>query len=130
MKVASKNTVFWCWIWALIYTNHFYNLNWLKLDHTMHQHAFQYHSGIWAVFLKNINNLQPWTKLLRQNRKSIFQWKNLFSLKSMLFGWRIRNFKNWNISWAGWILNFCLKIFCPGLLLCNIWMFFYKFLCS
>ena len=27
------------------------------------------------VFSKNINNLQSWAKLLRQNRKSIFQSK-------------------------------------------------------
>ena len=26
MKVAFKNTIFWCWIWALIHTNYFYNL--------------------------------------------------------------------------------------------------------
>ena len=26
MKVAFKNTIFWCWIWALIHANHFYNL--------------------------------------------------------------------------------------------------------
>ena len=36
------------------------------------------------VFSKNINNLQSWTKLLRQNRKSIFQWKNPSPPKSML----------------------------------------------
>ena len=24
--VAFKNTIFWCWIWALIHANHFYNL--------------------------------------------------------------------------------------------------------
>ena len=28
------------------------------------------------VFSRNINNLQSWTKMLRQKRKSIFQWKN------------------------------------------------------
>ena len=26
LKVAFKNTIFWCWIWALIHTNHFFNL--------------------------------------------------------------------------------------------------------
>ena len=26
LKVAFKSTIFWCWIWALIDANHFYNL--------------------------------------------------------------------------------------------------------
>ena len=30
---------------------------WLNLNNTVHQHAFQYHSAIWAYFSKNINNL-------------------------------------------------------------------------
>ena len=40
-----------------------------------------------AVFSKNVNYLQSWTKLLQQNKKSIFQWKNSLTPlpKSMLF---------------------------------------------
>ena len=32
MKVAFKNTIFWCSIWALIHSNHLYNLDliWFK----------------------------------------------------------------------------------------------------
>ena len=26
MKVVFKNTISWCWIWALVHANHFYNL--------------------------------------------------------------------------------------------------------
>ena len=29
-----------------------------------------------AVFSKNVNYLQSCTKLLQQNKKSVFQWKN------------------------------------------------------
>ena len=30
-KVTFKNIIFWCWVWALIQTNHFYNLELIEL---------------------------------------------------------------------------------------------------
>ena len=62
----------------------FITWKWLNLKHTLHQHAFQYHWTIWNCFLKKINNVQSWTKLLRQTRKSIFPWKIPSPAKSML----------------------------------------------
>ena len=47
------------WLWNIQYTNMHFN--------TIEQCRM--------VFSKYINNLQSWTKLSRQNRKSIFQWK-------------------------------------------------------
>ena len=85
LKLAFKNTIFWCWIRALIDTSHFVICHWLNVKHTVHQNIFQYHSAIWDGFFKNIQNLQSWTKLLRQNGKSILQWRNPSSPKTMLF---------------------------------------------
>ena len=38
-----------------------------------------------VVFSEGNNILQPWTKPLKQNKKSIFEWKNPSVPKSMLF---------------------------------------------
>ena len=86
LKVTFRNTIFWCWIWPLIHTNHFYNLELIEIKAysapicisiTIQQFG--------AFFSKNVNNLQFWTKLLRRNRKSLFHWKNPCLPKSMLF---------------------------------------------
>ena len=85
---------------------------------------------------KRINNLQRWTKLFRQNRKSIFLWKNPLpnpccSQSSRLLATKLGqiqhsfrevkgkfwNLKNWAISLIYCIFNFCLNKFCPGLYL-------------
>ena len=87
-----------------------------------------------AVFSKNINNIKSWTELLRQNRRSIFQWKNpsppnqccsqrlrlLATKLGQIQHWysgvrgRICNLKNWVIYWIYWIFNFVSTSFVQG----------------
>ena len=92
------------------------------------------------VFSKIINNLQSLTKLLRQNRKFIFQSKKtpltsppptpiqccsqsfrlLTTNPGQIQHWywgvrqRIWNLKNCVICWIYWIFNFCVDKFSPG----------------
>ena len=68
MKVAFKSAILWCWIWASIHANHFYNLKLIEFK------SYSAPTCIWITlsnlgwfFQKNINNLRSWTKLLRQN---------------------------------------------------------------
>ena len=101
------------------------------------------------IIKKTYIKLQSGAKLLRQNRKSIFQWKNpsppnqccwqIFRLLTTKLGqiqhwyWGVRgriwNLKNWVISWIYWIFNFCLNKFCPGLYLRKIYGSWIDFCC-
>ena len=84
LKVAFKNTIFWYWIWALIHANQFYNLELIEFEAYIAPTCISIALSIWDVFLKKINNLQSWTNLLRENRKSIFPWKSFSYPKSIL----------------------------------------------
>ena len=68
LKVTFRNTIFWCWIWPLIHTNYFYNLELIEIK------AYSAPTCISINF--NVNNLQIWTNLLKRKRKSLFHWKN------------------------------------------------------
>ena len=86
LKVNFRNTIFWCWIWPLIHTNHFYNLESIEIKACSAPTCISITiQQFRAFFSKNVNNLQFWTKLLRRNRKSFFHWKSPCLPKSMLF---------------------------------------------
>ena len=137
MKVTSKNTIFWCWIWALIHANQFIvTSNTSNLKHTVYQHAFPYHWAIRDDFFQKISityNLGQnfWDKIANlffSEKTSLPQnqccWKSFRPLTTkpgqiQHWIWRVRgrnwNLKNWVISWIYWIFNFCRNKFCPGL---------------
>ena len=136
MKIPFKNTAIWCWIWALIDRNHFYNLELVEFK------AYSTPTAILIPF-SNLGWFFPKISInynLGKNRwdkiKTLFfsertslpsnqycsQSCRLFRTKFFQiqdwYGWvRIRtwNLKNWDISWIYWILNFFLKTVFPGL---------------
>ena len=79
LKLAFKNTIFWCWIRALIDTSHFVICHWLNVKHTVHQNIFQYHSAIWDGFFKKY----PKPTILDKTVET--KWKIYFSVKKPLF---------------------------------------------
>ena len=117
----------------------------MSLKHKVHQNAFQYHWAIWAVFSKNVNYLQSWTKLLQQNKKSVFQWKNSLTpppqinvvrevlrfLQQNLGRFNTNIGASWGEFWI-WKIKpffvftgfstFCLSKFCP-----RLWQIFKTF---
>ena len=74
VKVAFKNTIFWCWIWALIHTNQFYNLE-----------LTEFKFCDLGLFFQKASITYNLGQNCRDNRKSIFQQKNPSPPKSMLF---------------------------------------------
>ena len=123
LKIPFRNTILWCWIWPLIHKNHIYNLEMIKFKACSAPTCISIPFSNLQRFSQKISiTCRSWTKPLRQNRKSLFQWKSPCSPKSMLFAkflafgnktwpdstliwgrvrvtWRNWNFKNRVISW-------------------------------
>ena len=85
LKVAFRNTIFWSWVWALIYTNHFCNMELIECKAYSASICISIPFSNVGRFFQKISITKSWTELLRQNRRSIFQWKNPSPPKSMLF---------------------------------------------
>ena len=80
LKVTFRNTIFWCWIWGLIHTNHFYNFQLIELKTNiqctnMHFNNIQ---DFGAFFSNNIYNLQPWSKLVETKFENPVSSRNRF----------------------------------------------------
>ena len=93
-KVAFKNTIFWCWIWALIYTNHFYNLDLVefKLYSAPTYISILFSNlGLISQKVSTAYNLGQncWDKI----KKLFFCKKSPLSPKSMLFA-KLQAFNN------------------------------------
>ena len=134
LKVAFRNTIFWSWVWALIYTNHFCNMELIECKAYSASICISIPFSNVGRFFQKISITKSWTELLRQNRRSIFQWKNpsppnqccsqRFRLLATKLGqiqhWyggvrgRICNLKNWVIYWIYWIFNFVSTSFVQG----------------
>ena len=136
MKVAFKNTISWCWIWALIHANHFYNLELIEFKAYSTPTSISIPLSNLGWFFQKISityNLGQncWDKIenLFSSEKTPLPlnqccWQT-FRLSTTKLGhiqhwyWGVRgriwNLKSWVISWISWIFNFCLNKFCPGL---------------
>ena len=136
LKIAFKNTIFWCWIWALIHANQFYNLELIEFEAYIAPTCILIPLGNFGwLFLKKsiIYNLGQncWDKIenlffrektpLPPNQCCSQSFRLLATKLGQSQHWywgvmgRIWNLKNWVISWIYWIFNFCLNKFCPGL---------------
>ena len=137
MKVAFQNTIFWCWIWALIQANLFYYLELIEfkaystptcisiplsnLGWFFQKISMTYNHGQNCFSVKKL--LSPLKKLLSPQvnvvGKVIGFWQQNLARFNIDIGGvrgRIWNLKNSVISWIYWIFKFCLNKFCPGLL--------------
>ena len=136
MKVAFKNTVSWCWIWALFHTNHFYNLELIEfkgyktptcisiplsnLGYFFQKTSITYNLG--KNYWDKIENLFSTEKTLLPPNQCCWQSLRLLTTKfGQIQHWlcgvrgRIWNLKNWVISSISWTFNFRLNKFCSGL---------------
>ena len=80
LKVAFKNTLFWCSICAITYKMTSKTWNWLNLKDTVNQHALQCHSAIWGVFFKKYQ----WPTILDETIERKFKRKKKLSEKTHL----------------------------------------------
>ena len=136
MKVAFQNTIFWCWIWALIHGNHFYNSELIEFKTYSTPACISIPLSNLRWFFQKISitcNLVQncWDKIenLFFSEKAPLPpnqccWQSFRLLTAKLDQiqhgyWGVRgeiwNLKNWVISWIYWIFNFCLNKFGPGL---------------
>ena len=130
MKVVFKSTIFWCWIWALINENRFYNLELIE---------FKAYSGPTCISIPlsnlgwffqkisltynlgdNIKNLlfseKPLSPLINVVCKVLVSWlQNLARLiiDSGGYGGEFRISKIEPFLEFTWFSNFCLNKFCP-----------------
>ena len=137
MKVAFKNTISWCWIWALIHANHFCNLELIEFKAYSTPTCISIPLSDLGWFFKKISvtyNLgqNSWDKIsnlfssekspLPPNQCCCQSLRLLTTKLGQIQNWywglrgRIWNLKNWVISSHSWIFNFRLNKFCPGLL--------------
>ena len=136
MKIAFKNTTIWCWIWALIDRNHFYNLELVEFKAysapTCISIPFSNLGWFFPKISINCNLGQNlWDKIenlffsgktpLPANQCCSQSFRFLKTKLGQIQLWyrglrrKNWNLKSWDISWIYWILNFCLKMFCSGL---------------
>ena len=132
MKIAFKNTIFWCWIWAIIQANHFYNLELIEFKAYITPTCISIALSSLGWIFQKISI----TYNLGQNCWEKIEWKKnpvpqnqccwqSFRLLTKELGqiqhwyWRVRgriwNLKNWVISWIYLVFSFCLNKFCSGL---------------
>ena len=102
LKVAFKNAIFWCEIWAVIYANHFHNLelNEFKTYSPPACTSMTFSNLEW-FFQKNKNNLKPWKKLFSQIENLFFSekipppWNRCCSQRLTLLTKSVGKIKQW-----------------------------------